>query len=241
MFLGRARLYVESALWSHICFVIVVEDPPPLAGYPPPQSCMWQHGQPYGVMSELLSWRTPPPNNHTTPGWLPPHPHHPPWLANPSIRDGWLGRSASTLTKRTCSSVSSKTDVCMSSILWFSVRISWGLCLPWWDQHLFEFRKKNGGKQLWRTKEKGWLSLQWAQWCSGRQLKLVFSFSSTQRVEVGSRRKMVNQVLLSVVSALWECIQFTGIPHRKEGEKLQKKNLCCILHDFHLFSCNFRW
>ncbi len=29
--LGRPRLYVESALWSHIC-VVVVEDPPPPAG-----------------------------------------------------------------------------------------------------------------------------------------------------------------------------------------------------------------
>ncbi len=29
-FLGRARLQVESALWSHVCIVIVVgvEDPP---------------------------------------------------------------------------------------------------------------------------------------------------------------------------------------------------------------------
>ncbi len=26
----------------------------------------------------------------------------PPWLTTPTLRDGWLGRSASTLTKRTC-------------------------------------------------------------------------------------------------------------------------------------------
>ncbi len=37
------------------------------------------------------------------PGWL----ADPPWLADPlagypTLRDGWLGRSASTLTKRTC-------------------------------------------------------------------------------------------------------------------------------------------
>ena len=31
LFLGRVRLRVELALWSHVC-VIVVEDPPPLAG-----------------------------------------------------------------------------------------------------------------------------------------------------------------------------------------------------------------
>ena len=57
--------------------------PSPLAGYPPPQSCTWQCGQPYGVMSELV-WRTPPP-----------------WLATPPM--WWMvGRSACTLTKRTC-------------------------------------------------------------------------------------------------------------------------------------------
>ncbi len=37
-FLGRARLHVESALWSHVCVVvvIVVGVGPPRAGYPPP-------------------------------------------------------------------------------------------------------------------------------------------------------------------------------------------------------------
>ncbi len=45
--------------------------------------------RPYGVTSvSLLSWRTPPP-----------------WLATPPPRDGWLGRSASALTKRTCCSL----------------------------------------------------------------------------------------------------------------------------------------
>ncbi len=44
-FLGRARLRVESALWSHVCVVVivVVEDPPPHwlmpPGWLPPQSC----------------------------------------------------------------------------------------------------------------------------------------------------------------------------------------------------------
>ncbi len=28
-FLGRVRLYVESALWRHVCIVVVMEDPPP--------------------------------------------------------------------------------------------------------------------------------------------------------------------------------------------------------------------
>ncbi len=33
----------------------------------------------------------------------PPPPRHPPWLdTRPPLRDGWLRRSASTLTKRTC-------------------------------------------------------------------------------------------------------------------------------------------
>ncbi len=37
-FLGRARLYVESALWSHVrVVVIVVEDPPPPGWLPPPK------------------------------------------------------------------------------------------------------------------------------------------------------------------------------------------------------------
>ncbi len=35
--LGRARLYVESTLWSHIrVVVIVMEDPPPQLADPPP-------------------------------------------------------------------------------------------------------------------------------------------------------------------------------------------------------------
>ncbi len=35
-FLGRARLRVESALWSHVCVIIVVmEDPPPWPADPP--------------------------------------------------------------------------------------------------------------------------------------------------------------------------------------------------------------
>ena len=47
VFLGRARLQVESALWSYVCVVIVIvvgvwRTPPPhwlppLAGYPPPK------------------------------------------------------------------------------------------------------------------------------------------------------------------------------------------------------------
>ena len=67
--LGRARLTVESALWSHVC-VDGLEDPPPPA-----------------------------------PPWL----ADPPWLATPPPRDGWLGRSAFALTKRTCSFSSDKT------------------------------------------------------------------------------------------------------------------------------------
>ncbi len=93
VFLGQARLHVESALCSHSrlrcrchggppppCWLT----PPPWLATPP-QSCMWWHGQPYGVMSELV-WRNPPPA-----GWLPPPPHV-----------GCLGCSASLLTKHTC-------------------------------------------------------------------------------------------------------------------------------------------
>ena len=46
-----------------------------------------------------LSWRTPPPTPYLAdpPSWLAP-----PWLADPPPCDGWLGRSAFALTKRTC-------------------------------------------------------------------------------------------------------------------------------------------
>ncbi len=80
-FLGRARLRVESALWSHV-HVVVVEDPPP-AGYPPPKVA---HNNTGSLMESCLSCCRGGP---------------PPWLADPP-HDGWLGRSASTLTKRTC-------------------------------------------------------------------------------------------------------------------------------------------
>ena len=83
-YLGRARLHVESALWSHVCVIIVVEDPPPLAGYPPPKLY---------VMMQAALW------SHV---WVVVMEDPPPWLATPPPRDGWLGRSASALTKRTC-------------------------------------------------------------------------------------------------------------------------------------------
>ena len=76
---------------SRLCVFVVEDPPPPLAdppGWLPPQSCTGRCGQPYGVMSVLV-WRDP------HPGWLPP------------LRDGWLGRSAFALTKRTCSTESS--------------------------------------------------------------------------------------------------------------------------------------
>ena len=47
-FLGRARLQVESALWSHVCVVIVVVEPPP------------------GWLTPLRGWLPPP---HVMDGW----------------------------------------------------------------------------------------------------------------------------------------------------------------------------
>ena len=70
-----------SALWSHVC-VVVVGDPPPSGwltppGWLPPQSCTWRCGQPYRVMSES-AWRTPPLAGWPPPGWTP-------WLADPPL------------------------------------------------------------------------------------------------------------------------------------------------------------
>ncbi len=63
-FLGRARLYVESALWSHVCVVIVMEDIPPQLATPPPKVA---HDDAGSLMESCLSWCGRPP-----PGWLPP-------------------------------------------------------------------------------------------------------------------------------------------------------------------------
>ncbi len=41
-FIGRERDEVRAALWSHVCIVVVMEDPPPRAGRPPP----WLAGYP---------------------------------------------------------------------------------------------------------------------------------------------------------------------------------------------------
>ncbi len=65
---------------------------PPLAGYPPPKlhvmmwAALWSHVW-VGVEDTPPHWLTPP-------GWFP--------AGYPPTRDGWLGRSASALTKRTC-------------------------------------------------------------------------------------------------------------------------------------------
>ncbi len=69
-----------------------MEDLPPPAGYPPPKVACNDAGS---LMESCLSWCG-----------GPPLAGYPPWLADPPpLRDGWLGRSASTLTKRTCSTV----------------------------------------------------------------------------------------------------------------------------------------
>ncbi len=55
-FLGRARLRVESALWSHVCVVVVVvEDPPILAGRPPPYVMDGWGARPLRWLSVLVS------------------------------------------------------------------------------------------------------------------------------------------------------------------------------------------
>ncbi len=66
LFLGRARLRVESALWSHVCIVIVMAVGPPLAGYPPPKVACNDMGS---LMESYLSWCGGPP----------------PWLADPPL------------------------------------------------------------------------------------------------------------------------------------------------------------
>ncbi len=75
------RGILESALWSHVCIVVVVvEDPPKVA-----------RSDAGSIMESCLSWCVDPPPRWLT---LPPPPS--------PLRDGWLVRLASTLTKRTC-------------------------------------------------------------------------------------------------------------------------------------------
>ena len=80
-----------------VVVIVVVMGPPPTPPWltPPPKAEHDEVAQPYGVMSvSLLSWQTPP-------GWLTPSPAGYPSLPDDNMMDGW-GRSAFTLTKRTC-------------------------------------------------------------------------------------------------------------------------------------------
>ncbi len=76
VFLGRARLQVELALWSHICVIIVVgvKDPPP------PHHHNWDHHPP-----QLGPLTTPPPQLGPPTTTTTTHP--PAWHEN--VMDGW--------------------------------------------------------------------------------------------------------------------------------------------------------